>query len=167
MDTSTQLAWASVAILILFVIALILGALTAKRSAPVGIISLGLLFVVLLSFTMGIGYVLNTQVFSEDAKTQRAGIQACIGQIWPLVIMSLLLMSVVIRKYGITADSLFYFFASFLILFFCTLMLEVVYVNKAYELNDPAFTIDTTQTNVLWGALTVVIVGSAITAIIF
>lgn len=166
MQQSEQIAWATVAIVGTIVAGGAVYIMNSRKSVSSGPFSLILLLIVILAFTIGIGFVVNTQVYQTDVSTQRAGIQASIGQVWPLVIIATGLMATIIQKYGITMDSMFYFFAAYIVLFFCTLMMAVVYINKSDELHDDTTVIDTTQTNIMYTALTSVIVGTAIFAII-
>ena len=166
MDPSEQIAWTTVAIIALLIL-LGVGYMLTRGNVPTGKMALILLFAVVFAFTVGIGYVVNKQVNTDDTGKQRAGIKASIGQIWALIILSMALIGVIIKNYNITGDSRFYYFATFLTLFFCTLMLEVVYINKMDEISDPASKIDVSKTSTFMTVLSFLTAGYAMWAIIF
>lgn len=164
MEPSEQIAWTTVAIIAVLTVLGIVYMLTQSRG-PNGKIVIILLFTVIFSFTVGIGFVVNTQVNTDDIETQSAGIKAALGQVWPLIILSMGLMGILIGKYNITSDSRFYFFAAFMVLLFCTLMLEVVYINKMDEISDLTKSIDASKTATfmtILSVLTVIYAGWAI-----
>jgi hypothetical protein len=166
MDPSEQIAWTTVAIIVTLIV-LGIGYMMTQSRAPTGKIALISLFTVILSFTVGIGFVVNTQVNTDDIEMQRAGINAALGQVWPLAILSMGLMGAIIKTYTITTDSRFYFFAAFFVLFFCTLMMELVYINKMDEISDLASTIDASKTGTFLTVITFLTAGYAVWAIIF
>jgi len=164
MDPSEQIAWTTVAIIVTLIVLGIGYTLTLNR-APTGKLMLIILFTVMLSFTVGIGFVVNTQVNTDDTEMQRLGIKAALGQVWPLIVISMGIIGIIIRTYNITTDSRFYFFAAFMVLFFCTLMLEVVYINKMDEISDVTKSIDASKTATfltVLSVLTAVYAGGAI-----
>ena len=110
------------------------------------LISFILLVIVISSYAIAIGIIEGVYINSDDPADVSTGAKIAIGMMWPLVILALALMAAVIRNFYITRDSKLFFFASFFVLLFSVLMLEVIIINKQGEF-DNARAIDTSRTN--------------------
>ena len=115
------------------------------------------LLVVISSYAVAIGIIEGVYINSDDPADISTGAKVAIGIMWPLVILALALMAAVIRNFYITRDSKLFFFASFFVLLFSVLMLEIIIINKQGEF-DNAKAIDTTRTNTFLVSYGVIVV---------
>lgn len=154
-------AWTSVAfVLLLFVIVGIYSFIQPKNTVTTNterLLSFIILLIVISSYAVAIGVTEAAYINSDDPGDIATGAKIAIGMMWPLLILALGLMATVIRNFYITRDSKLFFFASFFVLLFSVLMLEVIIVNKQGEF-DNVTAIDTSRTNTFLVSYGVVVI---------
>lgn len=118
------------------------------------------------AFAVGIAYVNEKQVLSDDTKTKRMGVQNIVGMAWGLFIIAAFLIPYSLQSASISLDSKYYLIAALFTFYFSTLVAEVIIINQVYNLPSDIKSIDLTRTYNLQGGLFICVVAYGVAGLL-